>query len=240
MQTTLIELKKKLEFRHPTEEELALINQFRPRGAEPYVMQELYTVPILASTNLLHESLAVWTETALETMVATYPGSDLMLDHAWDEGMKTVGFVYDAELWHIPRPSRDSVERIIADSANPEIDRGIVARDGLYQVICYAAIEASHPIVSDIRMGRKSDVSIGGAFHGNFVCPLCNVPFEDRDNCSHYPPIGFFLFIAEPEELAPYYIRNGQVVSVELSMVYEGNCIQAQILSETLQNIVFI
>jgi hypothetical protein len=239
MRATIFQLKKRLEFRYPTEEELTQINQYRPRGTEPYVQQEVYTVPLLASNNLMHSSLAVWDKTALETMVASYLGKDLMMDHSWDDSLKDFGFVYDAELWHIPKPSNESISRILVESPSPDIDKEIIDRDGLYQVVCYAAIEASHPLVSEIKYRRKADVSIGGHFRGDYICPLCESSFSDED-CPHYPPVFPFTWFADPEDLAPYYIRAGEVVSLELSFVFSGNCVQAGIISENLNNIVLL
>ncbi len=234
---SLDELKKRFETRSPDEMELNLINQFRPKGTPEYTANEILRIPFLASTNLLFGSLGVWTEKALETMVATYPGKDLMLNHAWDKTETTCGFIYDAELIVVPNPSKEAINRVIADSPNPAIDKEIIKKDGIIQVLCYAAVEASHPVVGEARFRRLADVSTGGVFYGDWICPLCNTSFDDPE-CPHYPPVGFFLWGEDEEKIAPYYIRDGQHVSVELSFVSEGNCIQAEMLCENLETLV--
>lgn len=242
MQLTLRQLKSKLEFRNPTEEELAKINQWRPRGSPEYDANELLTVPILASNNLLHSELMKWDLNAIESMVASYYGKDFMLNHDWMDVKQTFGFIYDAELWHIPRLSSQQVATLINLSPNPEVDKETLTKEGYYQVILYGAIEASHPIASEIRYRRKSDISVGGYFHGDWICPLCQSSFSDKA-CKHYPPSWLASMLVafgeiEPEDVAPYYIRSGRMDSVEVSLVFAGACKEAGIISENLINLI--
>lgn len=225
------EIDRKLEINHPTDEQLIAINNFRAIGTPAYTSEEIISVPILASNNLLHQNFAVWDVRSLETMTALFPGKDLMQDHAWYNTNSCKGFIYDAELW-----GRESIpEMDLAESPDPDLDRSIVNRDGGYhQVVLYSAIEAQNAIANDIRFRRKSDVSVGGIRIGTEICPLCNIPFDDK-NCPHYPPlpelINWWYTEEQLAKLAPYWIRTGWTDSVELSFVVEGNCQQAKIFS---------
>ncbi len=251
MKIPLSDLQHRLEFRHPDGEELKQINQYRPRGIEPYISEELFVFPIYASDNLLFHSLGTWSPEILETMTATYSESkDLILDHDSSDGRKIMGFTWDAQLWHFPYLSPTSIDKLLITSVNARIDRKILAKDGLQQIMLWGAIEASHPISSEIRYRRKADVSTGGLVKNyDYICPICSTPENkvsfQNEVCPHYPPTEWSSTLVEWGELdastiAPYYIRDGFHFSTEISLVLEGNCPRASLIAENLNNLVLV
>ena len=237
MRITLAEFNQYLHIREPNNAELVLINNYRPSGASPYEANELIRFTIMASNNLIHQSLGCWDLQSLETMIASFGGADLMLDHNWEDGTKTFGFVYDQMVVSVPKPSNEAMSKILKLSPSPENDRKLIEQNGYHQVLLFGVIEKSHPITSEILYRRKSDVSIGGHFRGDYVCPLCNESFFS-ESCNHYPPM--YAGRVEPQDLAPFYIRSGIFYSVECSLVASGNCIQAKIIDENLSTFVMI
>lgn len=231
MLLTRSDFEKLLETREPTSEELTAINAYAPMGALPWEASELLRFPMMASNNLIHGSLMAWDETALATMVASYPGCPLMLDHEWDRAEKTFGMIYDALLYSLPRVSEEGLGKILAKSPNPVEDRGIIESYGYHQVLVFAFIEQSHPGASDILYGRRANVSIGGNFYGQSYCPTCNTPYNDK-HCEHYPP--YMAGWVDEELTTPYYRRVGKIDSLECSFVFAGNCRQARILDKSL------
>jgi|LakMenEpi03Aug12_release.lakeMendotaPanAssembly.Ray.scaffolds.fasta_scaffold169764_2 hypothetical protein len=231
MLLTHSDFEKLLETREPTAEELTAINAYCPMGADPWEASELLRFPMMASNNLIHGSLMAWDETALTTMVASYPGCPLMIDHEWDRCEKTFGMVYDALLYSLPRVSEEGMRKLLSKSPNPSEDRAIIERDGYHQVLVFAFVEQSHPGASDVLYGRRANVSIGANFYGKSYCPICNTPYEDK-HCEHYPP--YMAGWVEEELLTPYYRRTGKIDSLECSFVFAGNCRQARILDKNL------
>jgi len=128
MLLTHSDFEKLLETREPTAEELTAINAYCPMGSDPWEASELLRFPMMASNNLIHGSLMAWDETALTTMVASYPGCPLMIDHEWDRCEKTFGMVYDALLYSLPRVSEEGMRKLLSKSPNPSEDRAIIER----------------------------------------------------------------------------------------------------------------
>lgn len=227
MQLTRKEFEKLLQTRPPSPEEMGLINQFAPLGSEPWESSELIRFCLLASNNLIHASLMAWDETAIDSMVASYPGCPLMLDHEWENGLKTFGMVYDALIYSLPRVSESGLKRILEKSPNPEMDREIINKNGYHQVLIFGFCEKSHPITSDILYGRRANVSVGGFFYGEPVCPTCETPYSN-EKCPHYPP--YMAGWVDDSLLTQYYRRVGKFKSIECSFVYAGNCEQARLI----------
>lgn len=236
---------------HPTSEQLEKLNQFKPIGHDPYTSEELIVQPILVSNNLIHHCNGVWSVGSLERMTASYAqgGQDFLLDHDWENTAKSQGFIFDAQLWHYPNPSSKLLNYLLKKSPKPDIDLQIIREQGYHQVICYAAFEASHPMTSEIRFNRKIDVSIGGSEKSIYLCPICSKeqskPVQFRDeSCPHFIPSPLFMSFAAIEfdendrkRIAPYYIRDGFIKSVELSSVVAGGCPQAMVINEHLANL---
>lgn len=227
-----------LEMREPTAEELDVINGFRPSGIEPYTASELVRFAMMASNNLIHASRKRYSVGALESLSASFAGQALMLDHAWKNGAKTFGFIYDSMIVHVPRPSPDALNRVLSRSPLPDTDRReIIAREGYHQVLAFGVMEKSHPMYSEIIYRRKADTSWGGSFEGDFICGACGVSFDNK-NCEHFPPM--FRGWVEDSLLAPYYTCEGRAIADENSFVFAGNCVQAGILPVSLDNFVML
>lgn len=236
LKLTRAELESLLQTRHPTDEEMELINQFKPYGLDPWEPSELMRFALVASNNLIHSSLQVWDKNALETMVASYPGCALMIDHEWEDQTKTFGMVYDALIYSLPRVSKEGIAKILEKSPNPSEDYRIIQKDGYHQVLLFGFVEATHPIISEISYGRKADVSMGGIFYGESICPICDIPYSDP-KCPHYPP--YMAGLVDEEILTPYYRRSGKMDSIECSFVTSGNCKQARLVDSRLNTFVF-
>jgi hypothetical protein len=112
LKLTRAELEILLQTRHPTDEEMSLINQFKPYGLDPWESSELMRFALIASNNLIHGSGQVWDKNVLETMVASYPGCALMLDHEWEDQTKTFGMIYDSFIYSLPRVSKEGIVRL--------------------------------------------------------------------------------------------------------------------------------
>ena len=236
LKLTRAELEVLLQTRHPTDEEMSLINQFKPYGLDPWESSELMRFALIASNNLIHSSGQVWDENVLETMVASYPGCALMIDHEWEDQSKTFGMIYDSFIYSLPRVSKEGIARILEKSPNPNEDYRIIQKDGYHQVLVFGFVEATHPIISEISYGRKADVSMGGIFYGESICPICDIPYSDP-KCPHYPP--YMAGLVDEEILTPYYRRSGKMDSIECSFVASGNCRQARLIDSRLNTFVF-
>ncbi|MGK7892981.1 MAG: hypothetical protein AB4372_04910 [Xenococcus sp. (in: cyanobacteria)] len=236
----LYNLSQKIRNYHPDKEQLDKINSLKPSNQPDYDETELIVIPFAASNNLIHSSLGTWSIKTLEAITASYQygGQDLMLDHQWEDSTKTIGIVFDAEMWDIT-PNDNFLDYLLRKSPNIEWDKKILNEQGYQQVTLFGAVEVSHFINSEFRYGRKTDVSIGGFGKMRYLCPLCStngkqVEFTDEE-CPHYMPTQWNLAYASEKELqafAPYYIRDGWDFSAELSMVFEGNCVQARVIDE--------
>lgn len=230
------EFESLLETRHPNSKEIKLINQFKPYGLDPWEPSELMRFCLIASNNLIHGSGQAWDENALNTMVASYPGCPLMIDHEWEDQTKTFGMIYDALIYSLPRVSKEGMAKILEKSPNPREDSRIIQKNGYHQVLVFGFVEATHPIISEISYGRKTNISMGGIFYGESICPICDVPYSDP-KCPHYPP--YMAGLVDEEYLTTYYRRSGKMDSIECSFVASGNCRQARLVDSRQNTFVF-
>jgi hypothetical protein len=216
-----------------TPDTLNKINSYRPQGHPEYSQSDVSSFHILASNNLLHSDLFRWNLPSLKQMARTYPGKPLMLDHDWEDVLKQCGFIYDASLLHYAHPSPELKAHMLAHSPKPELDKAIIEKEGLYQLLCHCATETSHPITNDLQYNRKINASIGGISLKESYCPICLTSFEDQF-CSHYMPGGKIHGNVKPENIAPYWIRGGFLNTMELSLVMAGNCPTARVLNSSI------
>ena len=190
------------------------------------------TVPIVASNNLLSHGNMVWSDDSLKKMVKAFLGADFMLDHSWGTTEKTKGIIYDVEQINLAQAPPWATGGLDPDQV--KTSKKIIRDKGYSSIVMYGSIEASSEIVSNIRYLRSRDVSIGGLALSNIICPLCETSFRD-DECPHIPPHPSVLWWLSDEEkklLAPYYINDGLYDGVELSIVTDGACAAARIMSE--------
>lgn len=222
-----------LEMGAPSQAQIDLINEFRPRGMPKRSAQDYIVVPFLASHNLLNHSRGVWSRDALEVMAATFPGMPLLLNHDWGEVKNSVGFIFESALFQL----QDAPEAIAQAADHWEVNRSILQRDGFTALVLNAAIAKDQPIISDIETRRAHQCSTGVLTDGSLVCPHCKTDFDDYRNCEHYVPFGMSgrqirRYQAEGEPLADYYIRGGALEAFELSLVVSGNYPGAAVISE--------
>lgn len=219
----------------PSEQQLKLINQYRNAGTPEYTSSELYQFPTIASDNLLHHNNSQWSKRALESMARSLVGKDFLLNHEWGDSNQIKGLVYDSALVSIEDLSLSTKLFLTDSSANPNQDLEILTKEGYEAVILWVAIEANSAINSDVVYLRQSDLSVGGYASLDYICPLCNVSFNN-DECPHWIPDPMYMWIMgidhNDPDLAPYYIRDGEFNGVELSLVVSGNCPRARILRE--------
>ncbi|ESA39089.1 hypothetical protein N836_28860 [Leptolyngbya sp. Heron Island J] len=214
----------------PTSEQLELINQNRPLGREPYTADEIVSVPIIASNNLVNWSNGRWNKDALIKMAETYPGLPFAVDHPMYTVKNTVGFIYDVQLIESNAAPVDILEAA-GELAN---NTAVVQAEGFIQMVCYAAIAADHPILDSIDMGRVNNASTTCITDGTSLCPLDGTKFgsQSRYRCAegHYHPFYAWWYDVEDEDkVAPYAIKTGVISSVELSLVLMGNLPAASI-----------
>jgi hypothetical protein len=242
----MIDLKEWVRFDYPTDDQLKLINQKKPANSADYTSEELMVVPIAAANNLVGYGSRKWSISSLEKMSAEYKNTapDFMQDHEHDESDDVVGTIFYSHLWNIPvtKLSRAGMNYLLKYSPVPDLDKEIIKNEGYYQVTCYAYIEASSEIASDIKYGRRKDISIGGLQLPRFLCPLCStdskkVSFTD-EQCPHYMPYGVYWRDLMPKEdrkmLAPYYIADDFRQVIEASVVVDGDCSQAKIIDQEM------
>lgn len=213
---------------NPEPWQLAQMNRFRPKGITPYTADEMVSIPILASHNLMSFSNGVWDEFSLEKMATLFPGRPLNLNHNWEDVQQNVGFVYSAYAITTPDAPTD-----ILNAANYfDVNRQIVANKGFQFLILYVAVPANSVAAEAISNGIAKDSSTGGLTDGTMICPLDNCEFF-TEGCKHMPPHPMLLFFMDEDESidwAPYYIRSGFHTAIELTLCVSGNLPGAQIL----------
>ena len=207
----------------PNPEQLRLMNQLRPMGMAPYTADDMISVPIMASNNLLTWGQSRWAIAAVQKMADTYPGKPMLLNHNDSDVQDSVGFVYDAQVIY-----SNAVPKDVLDGAGETKYNEVVAKsEGFYQLMAYAAIAANHPILDALQFGRISNVSTGCITDGTYRCPLDGTEFDmARMRCAegHYHPLAaWWLDLDEGDTVAPYYIKDGVISSYELSFVVAGN-----------------
>jgi hypothetical protein len=237
------DLDRRLRFDHPTDDQMAAINKFKPYGQGDYDQREVLSVPILASTNMMRWDLTAWTQRALQSMSATFPGQSLITDHDWENVGSSLGFVYDSEIIKIP--GSDATKEALLDiSVNSDVDSSIFDKQGFLGVVAYAAIPSESSAAGAIRYRQLADVSTGGMFLGRkYICPLCGGDFGEDD--PHYPPGYYSQSLVQSgkissEDVAPFAWVDGWHQSHELSFVTVGNVPQATIFTEELIKLIWL
>ncbi|MBW4580710.1 MAG: hypothetical protein KME42_14185 [Tildeniella nuda ZEHNDER 1965/U140] len=211
--------------------QLDQMNKFRPKGMKPYTADQMVSVPMLASHNLMSFSNGVWDDQSIESMAAFFPGKPMNLNHSWEDVQQNVGFVYSAYAIQTP----DAPVNILNAADYFDINRSIVANHGFQFLLTYAAFPADSPAVNAIGYGMAKDVSTGGITDSTMICPLCDGEFFTDECDGHMPPHPMLLFFLGDEEgidWAPYYIRAGFHTAVELTLCVSGNLPGAEVLTE--------
>jgi hypothetical protein len=207
---------------YPNPPQLAKINQLAPLGLT-YSEDEVWTIPILATNNLIGHNLGCWDLESIETMAKEFIGRPLTLDHEWYDVEDVMGIIYDSRIVYQQRPPA-----VFMDMISRQLNEMIVEMFGFSQLILYCSIPTQTESASKVKYKQLIDTSIGGYTNGSFYCPLCTkeygekISFEDK-RCPHHPPTMFNSFNYKEDEIAPFYIRGGFTDAVELSYVLQGN-----------------
>lgn len=217
--------------------QLDQINQYRPKGRPPLKAQDVISVPMLASHNLMSYTNAVWSTESLEAMAALYPGRQVNLNHTWEDVQKNIGLIFSAYLIQTP----DAPTNILNAANFFDVNRQIVANDGFQFLLGYGAFPKDSPAISAIDYRLARDVSTGAVTDGTWICPVCDAEFFTQ-GCSHWPPHPELLqWMGDDDEIefAPYYIRSGLHTAIEITSCVAGNLPGAEILcdSKKLQSI---
>lgn len=211
----------------PTEEQLVKMNRFRPAGTDEYTADDVVTVPIVASHNLIQLSgLIAWHPRALTAMANLLVDRPHVINHDWDDVGTSVGFFYDSEILKSDTASPQD----LALNGEFETNQMIVNKYGHQQLILHACIQKNTPAVDGYRFRRLGDVSTGNLVYPSYICPIDDLDFAD-ENCPYLPPTDWMLYMAEEGELsdeemqliAPYMMRDGVFYGVETSAVVVGN-----------------
>lgn len=218
----------------PTEDQLAKMNRYRPVGSAPYTKDEVVTVPIKASHNLIQLSgLMAWHPDAIKAMARMLIDRPHIVDHEWDQVGGAIGFFYDAQVL-----SSDTAPAADMDmNGQYDLNQQIVSKYGYHRLILHACLQAGTPAVDAYRFRRLGDVSTGNLVTPDYICPIDDKLFSDEE-CAYLPPTDWILWMAENGELtdeemsliAPYMLRTGVVYGVETSAVVVGNLPGAGVL----------
>jgi hypothetical protein len=213
----------------PTERQLELINQYVPVGMEPLTADEVVVLPFVAANNLPTRNIGAWTEPDLYKMADLLPGLPSTTDHDWDNVVKVVGRVFEAEVQKSPTAPQE----VLDQAGYYEINKQIVESDGFVQTLCNIYFEVDSPVIRGLRFGRLGEVSVGGFNFQTVQCPICGTSFMD-DNCPHLIPSPW-LDLENPEIrklVAPYYERIGLVDLMEISLVTTPACPNAGVIQQ--------
>lgn len=220
----------KFKLGQPDKKQLAKINLYRPNGAEEYKENEIITVALRASDNLLSHSNGVWKESSLKAMAKTLIGKPLILDHEWGGVDETIGFIYDAEVIRGNKPPDNP------NAINESVNKDILEYVGYIELIAFAVIQADSPYINEIKFGRFKYCSTGGFIDTNYICPICETEFSDPE-CPHlipHPELYYWQLMELDDddelEFAPYYINGDWKTAVELSIVVAGDLPNAKVL----------
>jgi hypothetical protein len=210
---------------------------------------EMMVVTWVASHNLMSHSMGVWDLASLYEMAKKFPagiGRPLQCDHEWYEMSTVKGFIFDSRLLR----SNQAPDTVIEGEPEfVEINQEIVASEGYYSLELDTAIPVNSEFGMAVASGLIGDCSTGGLRENVFYCPICSKSqgrmvdfFKDADICPHIPPLpmmSWFYDFNDPEIqkiLAPYYIRGGFKVAIELSAVVKGDLPGAEIMYPLLSN----
>ena len=211
----------------PTDDQLAKMNRYRPKGSKEYSRDEVVTIPIRASHNLIQLSgLMAWHPDALKMMAQKLVDRPHIVDHDWDDAGGSIGFFYDAQV--ISEPSAPAVDMDM--NGRYDLNRMVVEKYGYHRLILSACLQRNSPAVDAYRFRRLGDVSTGNLVYPSYICPIDDRDFADPE-CMYLPPTEYVLAMAEmgmlsDEEMAliaPYMLRSGVFYGVETSAVVVGN-----------------
>lgn len=207
-----------------TPEQLAKINSFGSAGLPPYEANDLTAISFIATNNLIGRNQGKWSINTLKQIANLLPGISQTCNHDWYEIEDIQGVIFEATVFK----SETAPSRLIDIGGNGAINRQIIDQEGFAACLYKAALPSSNMVLSGLRLGSISKVSIGGFCGASYICPLCNVAFEDPD-CPHYMP--WDAQDAADKRYAPYFLRDGAWDLGEVSLVLIPNIPGAGIIT---------
>ncbi len=168
---------------------------------------DLEIIPWIATDNLVARSLTKWALPALETIARLLPGLPFELNHDWESIEKITGLVFEAKVL--------ALNQIPAELLQHPHNERIFQTEGYHPIICNVAFPKTSTLLAGIQLGALASVSIGGFRPTEYICPYCNIPFDDPE-CPHFPPA---WWRDESAYTAPYIIRADTSDLGELSLV---------------------
>lgn len=219
----------------PTDEQLALINQYVPAGCAPIQKEEVAVFSIVAADNFLNRGLGKWSLDGLKALAKMAPGLPAIFDHDWDEVGKTKGKIFDAKV--VKCTNQDTIRKASSKAGNQYYNEEFVfTKDGGYWVL---VIDTYFPLMKGIpdaiRFSLLDGVSLGGFVYNldEVMCPICEVPFADQ-SCPHVVPMPHEgLLFEDFDEVAPYYIRGVPYDLAEISFTSFPNLPFAGVLNSS-------
>ena len=215
--------------RAPTDEEMTKIRGYKPDGVNELTAQEVSVVTLMATNNLLTYDDKKWSMRSLEAFPSIIVGKQALIDHNDLSVEACWGKIFDAMLVRKPTAPNDVADRLPYQS---EANRRIIAQEGYAELIVKVYVQNSHPIVEDIRFGRRDRVSVGGFFYEALRCDNCNCsegwPYCERDKLIPERQYGLkpgstIAANNRVYEVSSYAVRDGLLAAEEVSFVNSGN-----------------
>lgn len=221
--------KRGTDFGAPTASQLEKINALRPAGSNPIDQSEVVVIRLIAADNLIDRSRGRFDVGSLRTITKLLPGLPALKNHDWELTDSSYGRIFDAKLERIESPPKELLDR----SGNLALNQEIASEEGVYQVHYWTSVPAFSSTVEDFRLGKLSEVSIGGFRFQDIICPTCSkesgkrTSFADSDACPHFIPDAMVhtaygkVFYGEEfvAHFAPYFTRFGVFDLTEASAV---------------------
>lgn len=221
-----------------TDEDMALINRFRPLGAAPLTAGEVASIPIVVADTTIGRSGDRWDRREIETMVRLVVGNAFMPDHDWDEVMGIEGKIYKSAIARID-PSAPSLDAIGLRGDNLQ---AALADGGIWACVAWAYLPSDSPWLDKIRFGAQK-ISLGGFYISHLECPICKTSFSDP-NCQgagHVPktpdmrdPNTLSMWESAGFTIVPYAQMRGLYSSCEVSIVFAGMNPTATVITEEI------
>lgn len=207
-----------------TAEELAVINRFTPAGLPPLTEEEVISVTVLVTDNLLTYDLRKWDIGDMDAIAEGIIGKPGMFNHEIYDVDDTWGKCWDAV--HVATPTAPE-EVLLKLPQNETQNRAIVASEGYHAVYARFYMPLSDDeTYTRIRFGQYDRVSLGSFSYEGLKCAGCTCSAQDigSEDCPFYPPMPWVGMTPDKNNrVAPYLIRHGFQSAEEVSFVGAGN-----------------
>lgn len=208
----------------PNEEQIDLMRQFFAADAPDLTNQQIaekFSIQtFVVSDNLVNHGQGKWSLSSLQAMPAMLPGLKMMLDHDWDEVVKTIGVIFNARflITDVIPP-----DWILNAGGEREENLKIVSKEGYatVEIDAYFRNEKTE-VLENFAWGEWNWVSLGGFNYidpSDYRCPECDIKLNDP-SCPHYLKGSNLADKNAP--LIGHYILPQIKSASEVSIVYKG------------------